>query len=488
MRYLILISYFLHFTTIIYAQVSQLSDEFNDATTLTNWLDINEVEGWNAQQLATKDINTSSTGNLVMIPHTSSWFRDLKGSLVHKNVTGDFILTTEVRATNRAETSYPGGQYSLAGLMIRTPIDYPNGALNDWQLGQQNYIFHALGFGSFSHPTCNGCAAPHFEIKTTVNSNSDLQVSTAPSNHLQIRMARIGDAVFLLYAPIGEEFIIRNRYCRTDFPETMQVGFVTYCDWDKVVEYFNGEEFFHNSNVLEAGVPNDPNAGSSQPFNPDLRAEFNFARFEAVEIPNDFSGTDFCDENDVTDEEILSLLSYPTAAPLAISDWNFSIQNKQDKVLLRWQNSAARSQQFTVEHRTQSTDFQTITTINASSNQAIEFTHTTPDDGINFYRIGVLTSGKKIQYTDIKSVILSANSTLMLYPNPTNGKLIVETKSSFVNGQVELFDTASQPLFSDNIYQPVFELEMAHLPTGMYWLKMTSPQGKTAYEKILKIR
>lgn len=75
----------------------------------------------------------------------------------------------------------------------------------------------------------------------------------------------------------------------------------------------------------------------------------------------------------------------------------------------------------------------------------------------------------------------------MLYPNPANGKLIVEAKSSFVNGRVELFDTASKSLFADNIYQPVFELEMAELPAGMYWIKMTSIQGKTAYEKVLKI-
>ena len=93
-----------------------------------------------------------------------------------------------------------------------------------------------------------------------------------------------------------------------------------------------------------------------------------------------------------------------------------------------------------------------------------------------------------MRYSTVKDINLAANSVFMLYPNPTNSKLIVEAQSSFVNGQVELFDTASNPLFTDNIYQPVFELEMAHLPAGMYWLKMTSPQGKTAYEKVLKVK
>ncbi|MEL7021930.1 MAG: T9SS type A sorting domain-containing protein [Bacteroidota bacterium] len=75
----------------------------------------------------------------------------------------------------------------------------------------------------------------------------------------------------------------------------------------------------------------------------------------------------------------------------------------------------------------------------------------------------------------------------MLYPNPTNGKLIVETNSHFVNGQIELFDAASLALYTSPIYQPVFEVDMSTLPSGMYWLKLTSPQGKNKYEKVLKV-
>ena len=290
-------------------QIQLLNDEFSNANTLTaNWLNINEVEQWDAEHLEVHDINTSASDVLHMMPWTSSWFQDYKGTLIFKLMDGDFVFTTQVTASNRAETGMPGGLYSLAGLMIRAPRDYPNGAYGTggWTSGGENFVFLAAGFAATNHPSCSGCPGPHLEVKNTVNGNSSLQVSSISTyENVNIRIARVGDAVITLYQLPGEDWEVRERYNRSDFPDEVQIGFVTYTDWQKVSSY---TPFFHNSHVLNDNLNPDPSSNQNLAFNPDLIGNFEFGRFDNTSNP--FPGTNLVTE--ATDAELLSFLGYET--------------------------------------------------------------------------------------------------------------------------------------------------------------------------------
>ncbi len=300
-------------TSFLTAQVQLLNDEFDNAATLSaNWLNITDTEGWNAEHLETFDINTSSPGHLYMMPYTSSWYQNWRGTLIHKRIDQNFVFTTEVTATNRDGTDMPGSNYSLAGVMIRTPRNYPNGALVDWTPGGENYIFLATGFAATNHPSCQGCPGPHFEVKSTTNSNSQLMVSSLPTaSNVRIRMARIDDAIIVLYQLPGESWQVRQRYRRTDFPAEMEIGLVTYTDWNKVYTYVNNI-FFHNSNVLNDDLDLDASNNEFIPFNPTLVGQFDFARFDDVAVPPELAGVDLV--NAATDEALLSFLGYDTQA------------------------------------------------------------------------------------------------------------------------------------------------------------------------------
>jgi len=101
--------------------LTALNDEFNDASTLSQWKRVTFVEGWNADQLELQNINTTRSGRMVMMPFTSTWFNDYRGELTFKEVQGDFVVTADVEATGRNGASPPSSAYSLAGLMIRAP-------------------------------------------------------------------------------------------------------------------------------------------------------------------------------------------------------------------------------------------------------------------------------------------------------------------------------------------------------------------------------
>jgi hypothetical protein len=271
--------------------ISRLSDEFVDASTLIDWSRIHAVEGWNADQMQVLDIDTTQTGRMVMVPHTSTWYQDYRGELTFKTVPGDFAMTTEVTISGDDGVSLPQSAFSLAGIMFRTPREITDPA-TQWFPGGENYVFLSLGYGLNNGPCLPGPGV-HFESKSTINSDSSLCLSPTTMMTATIQIARVGDAIICLARPQGGEWEIVNRFTREDFPDTLQAGLVTYTDYDKVATY---SPFYHNGHVLQPGIRRDPSTNPRLPFAPDLIAGFEYARYVPIVVPNDLIGVDLVNE------------------------------------------------------------------------------------------------------------------------------------------------------------------------------------------------
>jgi hypothetical protein len=272
-----------------------LTDEFDNAATLTNWTRIEQAESWPNDPLQTWNINTATPGSMTMIPHTVTWFRDYRGPLVFKPVTGDFAITASVRATGRDGVSVPSSQFSLAGLMLRTPRSITPAT---WTPGGENYVFLSTGYG-FANP-----ARFQYEVKTTIDGDSQLVLSDAPGPESVMQVVRIGPHIICLRQPLGGAWVVHARYRRDDMPATVQAGLFAYTDWQKVSIF---DPFVHNTSTLHPplGVV-DPNP--FVPFNPDLRAEFRYARFAAPVVPAALVGADLSNPAAVSDAELIAFL------------------------------------------------------------------------------------------------------------------------------------------------------------------------------------
>lgn len=285
-----------------------LNDEFDTAGSVSEWSRVNQVEGWNADQLATWDVNTTQASRMVLEPHTVVWYQDWRGPLVFKEVTGDFVFTSEVHITDRddigdsdADDVPSDGDFSLGGLMIRTPRNITNPA-TDWAPGSmqndgtnngENYVFLSMGYGN--------SGAMSFEVKTTRNSNSQLELTPVNSNTATLQIARVGNSIITLLRLPGEDWRVHRRYSRPDMPATMQVGVVSYSNWEKAGDF---APFFHNSNVLVPGIAPDPTPGEA--FTPDIEAGFEYARFATPQVPASLAGVDLV--NNATDQQLISFL------------------------------------------------------------------------------------------------------------------------------------------------------------------------------------
>jgi hypothetical protein len=296
------------------APIAGLSDEFDDASTVNQWERVNEVEGWNADQLNVFDVDSTQAGRMVQEPHTAVWFQNWRGPMAFQTVTGDFSITTEVHITDRDDVGgsdlddVPGdGQFSLAGAMIRTPRDITD-PTTDWAPGSmaddgtndgENYVFLSAGYG-------NGTNEFSLEVKTTRNSNSQLELTPlgTEANSATVQISRIGTSIITMYQLPGEEWQVHRRYSRPDMPATLQVGLVSYTDWTKANDF---DPFVQNSTVLiPNGAAGDPTP--SEAFNPDITAGFEYARYVRPDVPEAFAASDLTDPNAVSDTELLSFL------------------------------------------------------------------------------------------------------------------------------------------------------------------------------------
>jgi hypothetical protein len=81
-------------------------------------------------------------------------------------------------------------------------------------------------------------------------------------------------------------------------------------------------------------------------------------------------------------------------------------------------------------------------------------------------------------YTGLKEIQQQTN--IKIYPNPTTGQLKVKSQKSKVES-IELFDIYGRKLSQFTIHDSPVEIDISHLPAGIYFLKI---DGKTV--KIIK--
>lgn len=198
--------------------LSHLSTDFDGVDALTAWSE-HLPEGfsrkWQQPQV--------EAGQLVLQPVSSGWFEDNQAGHLYHQIAGDFIATTRIEVVGTT-ADLPQTSFSLAGLFIRAPRAV---SAAGWTPGQENWLFFSVG-------TAAPAGEPHYELKTTTNSLSTLQILPAQTGPVDLRIARHGELFTLLARPEGGEWSVVEQIIRPDLPLVLNVGLTAYADYDSV--------------------------------------------------------------------------------------------------------------------------------------------------------------------------------------------------------------------------------------------------------------
>ena len=340
MKKVILIGVICFVSVHLSCQLSQLSDEFNRICSLYDWNDVNTIEQWNASHLEVIDIDQTNDDHLTLMPWTTSWYQNYRSNLLLKEVTGNFVFTSNVTVSTRSGTGFPSSTFSLTGIMARIPTEITP---SSWTIGLEDYIFLSIG-------RAVSTTSWQFERKSTTNSNSQLVYEDIDDNEADIRMVKVNNAFIVMLKQASDTtFQILHRYNRPDMNDTtLQVGLVAYTDYQKVATYSHDTSFY-NSHVITDTLNPDPGIPMRTP-DPDVIGQFDYARFEDINIPPQYAGLDFSDSNEVSDSVLLSLFGYDSTPSSEMgwkiwrgsnSDWDNplnwsgnSLPTSQDSILI----------------------------------------------------------------------------------------------------------------------------------------------------------
>lgn len=189
--------------------VEALSDEFENASSLSEWSLRHVVEGGPAQY-STLDINGSHAGRATIVPTSSGWFQDGKAPFLFKLVTGDFVVQIHVNARNSANpNAAPTQEFNSAGLLARDPASVT---------GSENWIMYNVGFQSSVERVAT-------ERKSTVDSASALFFRDGFHSG-RLAICRLGDT-FRMFRRLDNENAWSEEpepFVRSDLPDRLQVG------------------------------------------------------------------------------------------------------------------------------------------------------------------------------------------------------------------------------------------------------------------------
>ncbi|MEL7006306.1 MAG: hypothetical protein AAFN93_26805 [Bacteroidota bacterium] len=211
--------------------------DFTDSSSLAGWKK-NDIEGWPDRWHPIEFGQEDGKSCMVIKPHVSSWYEDVYGGLLSKEIEGDFQITANVKVTG-ANADTPDQSFSLGGLMARASNHFD---AKSWKEGQENWLFITTG-------TADRPGNQQFEVKTTFNSISTLRTYPAKTKWVQLRMVRLRELFTLLYKYEGGDWQLLDQWVRPDMPATLEVGLIAYTDWDNTGPLYPDFETINSKGV-----------------------------------------------------------------------------------------------------------------------------------------------------------------------------------------------------------------------------------------------
>ena len=169
----------------------------------------------------------------------------------------------------------------------------------------------------------------------------------------------------------------------------------------------------------------------------------------------------------------LTYIASCSLAALPITLTSFTAKNQTCTNLLNWTTeNEINNQYFEIQHSNDGTNFKPIGKVNGQLNSSIphsyDFTHNTPGNRMNYYRLKQVDVDDKFTFSKIEKVNNTTNK-ITIYPNPVTNELYVKAAKN--NMPFSIVNNVGQTVLSGQ-HQFLKPIPTIILSKGIYFLKM----------------
>ena len=172
----------------------------------------------------------------------------------------------------------------------------------------------------------------------------------------------------------------------------------------------------------------------------------------------------------------------------------FSAQKMNSSVKITWTTAQEiNTREFIVERSLNGSTWQKVATVpargNSNSNTDYFIYDNNPAKGQNFYRLKSVDIDNKFDYSAIRQVNFDSKFTYSIYPNPVKDLLqITVDNAAGINAEIKVFNVQGQALLERKIVatSQLVQFNVSSLSPGVYFMKITNPDGIIAMEKFIK--
>lgn len=306
----------------------------------------------------------------------------------------------------------------------------------------------------------------HFEYSTDVSGNFDV-LSLTTFEKEGIRGFNISFDYAYSYGPayFDGEVLFQPRY------DSIALVLDNNClVEDKILWRSGGEELSTSAAVNSAFIPNT-SEWSSFSMDHEITTEVDYSILKLVSLS--YNG------NNLYIDNINIIPDYSLEAPGSLQ-----LSESNDEVTLEWRDNSINEVGFIIQRKVGSGDFVNLDTTASNVEEYVDMSPAS--DQVNFYR--VLALGIKDNVSEPSSevefnTILGLESVeVLVYPNATNGHLNI---FGLENGNVRIFAMSGSYIEAHSILNESVELDLTHLNSGLYILKLSSYDGRSIRRKIL---
>jgi hypothetical protein len=200
----------------------------------------------------------------------------------------------------------------------------------------------------------------------------------------------------------------------------------------------------------------------------------------------------FTKANGATSDDIYAARFGGATGILPLKLLSFTAALNNDKVMINWSTANELNiARFEVQRSADAVNYSSVSSVNSKGGTGINnyaVTDASPFTGVNYYRLKEVDVDGYINYSQIVSVVKTADMSLMLYPNPAHDKVYLNITSTKQHSDVFGVYSSAGNLLQQKTIQinngtTIATFDISGLAKGVYFIRNSNSSEKLRFVK-----